>query len=511
MAAMAAARVGVALLLVLAQRSQVHGAPFLSSARDGRASPESLASSVDQLAAVSRLLDVRRAVQSQLARHDAHISGGGKKSFSASDYAMFSQRYESVWAVRIHGDSVDYISKRTVSSWSGMKMKDAVRAAFYGQLHMFINLIRTTLRSHPEARPAQPIVILVNTHDKPVIYARAARLGPLPAPFESGAPQLDSASGLQLEHPAWMVSDSKLLLDLHSYIERGELDFAWVGSGRPPPVLSPSVVPRVHLDVLWPNRHKMICDENAFDPRLAAVRWEDKADVVSFKGFGDACPRDRPRNVRQRIMCHVGARAANMSRTLGVRFDLGGVREPPYKSALNKYLLLVDGVVGSFRSTWYLRTGSVILASGLFLDVRTQLLRPWVHYVPFDPMRPDGLERALGFLVRNPAYARWVGENARIAGDLLTGRDNGHTFDKAYAAELLRQYAQRYPLARSARDNLLDFTNSTRCDSFTAGWPAVNWMRIAGCLDARYACHGELLDSASLKDPVTVASGRLPL
>lgn len=172
--------------------------------------------------------------------------------------------------------------------------------------------------------------------------------------------------------------------------------------------------------------------------------------------------------------------------------DFGCGFKTPGQSASYRYLMLLDGVVAAFRSTWYMSTGCVILASGAFFDVRTQLLQPWVHYIPLR-MGYEDFADILSLLSRHLEYGSWISRNVRRAGEFLTGNDNGNTFDKIYWGEVIRQYAQRVEVYDDLDPEL--FTGSTECDN----WSKMPEFNLGGgqdnfCYGREFVCGGKLQD-----------------
>merc|ERR1712045_559064 len=89
----------------------------------------------------------------------------------------------------------------------------------------------------------------------------------------------------------------------------------------------------------------------------------------------------------------------------GIGFDVTNCAlKTPQEHGNYKFLVLLDGVVAAFRSKWYFLTGSLILATGVYLDARTQLLQPWIHFIPFSLILYD-LEHVLLLVSRYPKYA----------------------------------------------------------------------------------------------------------
>eukprot|EP01065_Artemidia_motanka_P027263 TRINITY_DN32488_c0_g1_i1.p1 TRINITY_DN32488_c0_g1~~TRINITY_DN32488_c0_g1_i1.p1 ORF type:complete len:682 (+),score=220.28 TRINITY_DN32488_c0_g1_i1:50-2047(+) len=399
---------------------------------------------------------------------------------SVAALAEFARRHHAVWLVRVLGTSVEWAPQGRPQDW---------RAELQGfsilQLH--IERIAAAIED-AGLRFASPVYLLLNALDKPHTLLRH------PSPTGVGCDHSGVLrSGHQFEcvtGAAWMKNrtqwggDELLLPAAQQYA---------YGSGIP--LLSWSVVPGWHADVLSPNRHPGSCHRFFRSAALSAVPWAAKEDRLLFRAFSAACDRSS-NGPRQKAVCW--AERQNGQIVAGGRriaLDIGGGRGygptgsqrylTPARQAAAKYLLLFDGVVAAFRSTWLLQTGSVVLAAGAWADVRTQLLRPWVHYVPISSDLSD-LVHALSVLAANDTFAEWIASNALKAAALLSGQpeDGGDSFDKLYYTQLLQGLSQRVRYSARGAESVV-FTNDRQCGS----WKRTRG-RVRQCLPSTYACGG---------------------
>ncbi|KAJ3383525.1 capsule-associated protein CAP1 [Entophlyctis sp. JEL0112] len=77
-----------------------------------------------------------------------------------------------------------------------------------------------------------------------------------------------------------------------------------------------------------------------------------------------------------------------------------------------KYLIVVDGQAWPARLQNFLQTNSVILFNGIFTDYFSWMLKPFVHYVPFQSDYSD-LEERLQWLMDHDSEAEQISLNAR--------------------------------------------------------------------------------------------------
>eukprot|EP00543_Licmophora_paradoxa_P004843 CAMPEP_0202456870 /NCGR_PEP_ID=MMETSP1360-20130828/14028_1 /ASSEMBLY_ACC=CAM_ASM_000848 /TAXON_ID=515479 /ORGANISM="Licmophora paradoxa, Strain CCMP2313" /LENGTH=245 /DNA_ID=CAMNT_0049076813 /DNA_START=439 /DNA_END=1176 /DNA_ORIENTATION=+ len=227
------------------------------------------------------------------------------------------------------------------------------------------------------------------------------------------------------------------------------------------------------------------------------VPWEAKSPLVSFhgSGFGD-CDENHESNQRERFCGYVTARKEQWEEALNISINIGNDFVSPSEEAKSKFLILLDGSVAAFRSTWYLSTGSVILATGVHVDIRTSLLIPYVHYVPFKPDFSDFFEQ-LSMIAGDDQYAEWIGHNARELSRKLSmnteGRfDNGFTFDKLYWAKMLEIYNKTFSFIDDNLDADLEsnFTKDRSCETFDDGKEGGS--KHVCFKDRAYACDGVL-------------------
>jgi len=459
-------------------------------------------------------IDNMRAIRSAFARSSA-LSEKGTTHFKASFMLRwmrntdFSFAYKEIsdpqkaggpWLFRIQGQEVSYATPigGCCEAWADFSDFEAFRNA-----HFVRNMLAVTLRFYNMSFK-QPQFLLVNVWDEPVLPSFPGGIvtqeAPSLAPYEKNkVPPMHHNDWYPL-YPGWYTNS----LEMDKYKKPGRLvDSHGSFNARindNPPVFSWSIVPNRHGDILVPNRHQGNCGKGAFAMfEREEIPWALKKNQFTFL-FGDADDSD----IRSKIVQHVKTRQARFLHTYGVEFDFRATlrdadasssqsyyhhnlnltsRNSPYEQSKSKYLLLVDGVVAAFRSTWYLRTGSCIFSTGFYLDVRTQLLEPWIHFIPVSPDLSD-FEGKLRLVVQNPKYAEWVATNALTAGRTLTGDDNGNSFDKLYWHQIL-----------TTNSHSFTFEDDVDASFFTAGASCETWVDGAtDCLTREYACDGVFLD-----------------
>jgi len=465
----------------------------------------------------------------------------GFRGYTASCLLTYSLAHTSIWLIRIHHQKVDYFpkclggtlelpcpTKRQSDSetsqprfnWacksSNQEYKDC--ALEFAHLHMGLNLIRAALNDYPLVRPAHPLYLLYNSMDEPQLFVEdfvVRRNVSLSAPYPGLTPaQLERILGKKREyfrsrvHPVATHSgfifdrDGDSFESMNVYMGRlASFDIRstsgrkrWSREHPPPPVFSWSTLPIDNFDIIAPNRHFGSCPSIFSDPDISKTAWRDKTRTLSFadRAVCEGGESDL-HNERLRFKCMVARHEVQIN-MLGVTLDLGTAFQSPADQASSRYIVLLDGVVAAFRSTWYLNTRCIIFAAGFYFDVRTSLLKPWVHYIPLDLNFRD-LEGKLGYLERHPEYAALVSENAWAAGRQLSGHDMGHSFDKRYWASLLEHYRASYSGTDAFEDDLSHerrrmFTNETFCSLLNS-----SGFQNSGCLGLSYACRHQIQDS----------------
>jgi hypothetical protein len=111
-----------------------------------------------------------------------------------------------------------------------------------------------------------------------------------------------------------------------------------------------------------------------------------------------------------------------------------------FEKALNfKYLLVVDGNTWPSRIQNYLKTNSVILYSGIFIDYYLSYLEPWVHYVPVRTDLAD-LEEKIDWLLANDDMANKIAQNAKTLMVKLGSKEQM----ECYTGLLMQEYGRLY-------------------------------------------------------------------
>eukprot|EP00756_Hemistasia_phaeocysticola_P054912 Hpha_TRINITY_DN30827_c0_g1::TRINITY_DN30827_c0_g1_i1::g.155718::m.155718 len=433
---------------------------------------------------------IAEAVRCSIA-HLAHLQ-------TVHELASFARKHHAVWLVRIRGNVVEWALQGRAEDW-------ATEMQSYSTLQLQLTAIEEAVAVYG-LNFDPPLYLLLNTLDEPKQVLT-----------EGGAASPEcGVSRLRRNHQAMCVFSADWMDRWTQWGGKHIREPARRVSSRTAyPLLTWSTVPGWFGDLLYPHRHPGSCHHFFRDPEVGGVRWEDKDDRLLFRAFSAVCD-PQGTGARQRVVCWA-EKMGGLITLAGRRItlDVGGGRGygptgsqrylTPAKQARAKYLLLMDGVVAAFRSTWFLQTGSVIIATGAWVDARTQLLRPWVHYVPVSPDLTD-LPLVLSLLAANDTFARWIAGNALAAGAVLSGEpaDGGYTFDRTYTAALLRQVHQNCVFNDSQAD-LIRWTRDRRCGR----WKKTRG-RIKQCLTDDYACTDWTHQQTSRNATAVLAATRLP-
>ncbi|KAJ9467491.1 O-glucosyltransferase rumi [Diplonema papillatum] len=389
----------------------------------------------------------------------------------------FASKNQPVWLVRIADGVISWELSSKSDSWKHESDSFSILQMSLYTLEAAVANLRSR---DPSFNSKDPIYLLINALDEPRVMPPEDMIPPVPPP----------ASLLRDRHQGDAVPSAQWVDDWTQWGSKKTFSFA----SKSLPVMSWSTVPGWHRDVIVPNRHPGSCHDFFFDPRISEVPFEQKDDIVLFRAFSAACDR-KGKGPRQRLVCFADDHKHQLviaGKT--ITLDIGGGRGwgptgsqkfmSPARQARHKYLLLVDGVVAAFRSTWLLQSGSVILACGMYKDVRTQVLKPWIHYIPFSNDLHD-FEDALSVVVENPDYAKWVTRNAAEAGKLLSGHptDGGATFDAHYFEVLLQYYPKLVQVTNDLQESRVRWSKDKKCDDWLS-----TTSRIRQCLPDTYAC-----------------------
>ena len=406
------------------------------------------------------------------------------RSYTVGELQAFARAHHVVWLVRIKDRKVSWDATGKFTSWKS-------EGASYSLLQMAINVLEDVIRADVDGwfqAQKTPVYMLINALDNPVVGP------PSDAPWQ--APDTERQQLLRSSHQAENIP-SKSFIDDWTQWGSGNL---FNPSDKLIPVFSWSTVPGWHRDIIAPNLHPGSCHKFFFDHKIAATPFERKEDTVLFRAFSSACDRNG-KGPRQRLVCYADDKKHEVTiGTTKVKLDIGGGRGwgptgsqkfmTPARQAKQKYILLLDGVVAAFRSTWLLQTGSVILATGAWKDVRTQLLKPWIHYIPVSSDLAD-FESALATVVNNQTYAKWVSDNARAASFLLSGAptEHGASFDRQYYNKAVQYLSKTVTVTG---DDEVSWTSDKHCGDWlsTTG-------RIRQCLPDTYACTPDKLPPPS--------------
>ncbi|KAJ3340165.1 F-actin-capping protein subunit alpha [Entophlyctis luteolus] len=104
-----------------------------------------------------------------------------------------------------------------------------------------------------------------------------------------------------------------------------------------------------------------------------------------------------------------------------------------------KYLIVVDGHTWPSRLQEYLQTNSVILYNGIFTDYFSWMLKPFIHYVPFQSDYSD-LEERLQWLMDNDSEAEKISRNARNLMETVRTKN----FMQCYTSLAMLEYSRLF-------------------------------------------------------------------
>jgi hypothetical protein len=224
------------------------------------------------------------------------------------------------------------------------------------------------------------------------------------------------------------------------------------------PLFSPCKT-ECYLDIIFPGpRTGVLAGKNVKD----IPKWEDKQDKVVWRGsttggsFYSKFPyknfpriklakwaaeqekkRDLPYKVDVGIMGIVQTRpdsniTKELATTIGIKPKLSYSEQ--YKA---KYLLVIDGNTWPSRLATNLLANSTIFLSTIFIDWVTDLIKPYVHYVPFSLDISD-LTDKLNYIYNNQTLAKDIAlKGTEFASQHLRIEDM-----QCYVAFLLMEYAQ---------------------------------------------------------------------
>jgi protein glucosyltransferase len=213
-------------------------------------------------------------------------------------------------------------------------------------------------------------------------------------------------------------------------------------TGQGLPVLSFSVLPGVHADVMMPAWSfwgggpagpwaKRGWRWDVMQAEIASAAedapWRNRDERAFFRG-SRTCTPDAPYCPRD-AWVRLGQERSDLADTGYTEHFVDAIRrgvesamgidyvyhapEPPTRSCAFKYLPNFDGVAASFRLRSAMACGSVVVGAGMnWQEFFYGKLQPWVHYVP---SRGDGRDAAavVEFLRAHDEAARTIGTNAR--------------------------------------------------------------------------------------------------
>ena len=396
--------------------------------------------------------------------------------YNLQDLRHYAEHHHTVWLLKI-----DPREGKPLLSWDQSRKPNNWRYELqtFSMFQFSAAMIEKGLREDMSSLGDKPIFLLINALDEPLLRREQPDI-----PVDSSSPYIFRST-----HQAEHIISADFLKEVTQWGSKSITNCQTSNY----PVLSWSAIPGWHTDVIVPNKHPGSCHGFFFDPKISSVPFEKKSDTVLFRAFSVSCDPKSP-GPRHRLACL--AKKHNGEIKFGnttVTLDIGGGRGygptgsqkflSPTQQASCKYLLLLDGVVAAFRSTWLLQSNSLILATGAWKDVRTQLLKPWIHYIPFS-LDLSNFEETLEFIVQNPTYAKWVTENAKRAGDILSGppEDGGESFDALYFSTLVKKFPQFTKINYEGEESI-PWSSDRNCDS----WQQTQG-RIKQCLPNTFAC-----------------------
>ncbi|CAB9521110.1 expressed unknown protein [Seminavis robusta] len=407
--------------------------------------------------------------------------------------------FDRCWCLQVdfYSGKVAYLSKKGLYEGEGKNASlDSWESDFYANLQLAMNSIQLAVQEYKQHLPQQGVTyMLFNLWDEPMLFVPSDNIDKLKTlpQLSPGHPGHDF---LEINRKKWFSFDASFY-HLDSVMGRDVCgDF---------PVFSWSVNPLHSFDILAPHKHGGDCQGMFLDPKIPNIPWEEKTDTVSFYGNIFSCDSEEHHNHRNRL-CGMVARKwkQEIEQRFNVAVDIpvrNDKHKTPTDQAASKFLILMDGVVAAFRSTWYLASGSVILATCNHVDFRTVMMIPYVHYIPFSPMdlEFDGFMDALAMVADNDDYARWVGDNARRLGKVLTSKgdqyDFGEHWDRLYFAQVIQHYSWRYSIKEDHDPAKHDFTTDRSCETFSKVSPQQSIIRF-GCFNETYACSNVLQDGS---------------
>ncbi|GAA6019202.1 hypothetical protein JCM8202_000932 [Rhodotorula sphaerocarpa] len=227
----------------------------------------------------------------------------------------------------------------------------------------------------------------------------------------------------------------------------------------------------LHLDVPIPDPVEYGSNGHyVWPPRSELAAWEDKVDKVIFRGtatftFGvenwQTFNRLRAMQLsnahpelfdlaltRLRLEAHPPLTGSDTNRSffpaptqehILESSDIAHLAEPMsfYNQSRFKYLLDIDGGIGSSRRIATLGSGSVpLFTTSPWFGTSDRLLVPWVHYVPIAEDFSD-LVPKVRWLRKNDHYARRIVENANRFAEAYLSKQAA----KEQLAALLEEYA----------------------------------------------------------------------
>lgn len=221
------------------------------------------------------------------------------------------------------------------------------------------------------------------------------------------------------------------------------------------PIFSQCKVPCM-ADIVFPGRYHIsgqrINDPYAWDAKRSAVVWRGSTTGAHFT----TCTK-WDKMCRMRLV-EWGANQADDVRARGVHVDIAFTTvQQAYDEAEEyirshyrfgdflsydqqlecKYLIVVDGNAWASRFVEFLHSNSVVFYNGLFVEWFSDLVHPWVHYIPFAPDCSDLSEKIL-WAVEHDEEAKQIAINAR----LLAESHLRHVDLQCYFALLLIEYGE---------------------------------------------------------------------